>query len=148
MGVSNQGILKCVPMLHELLRLFLWQREDYTFRVYGSLHTTYSCIFDGSVATIHWDPSATELVRFRSKVSLPLKRALLNTITPPPSNNNPKAPPKKFLGPPGRPPPALLCAEPRVCWSFLNTSLGSCPILNSTVALRNAEDVTERKMDD
>ncbi len=53
MGVSNQGILKCVPMLRELLRLFVCQRENFTFRVYGSLYTTYSCIFDGSVATIH-----------------------------------------------------------------------------------------------
>lgn len=53
MGVSNQGILKCVPMLLELPRLFVCERVYCTFRIYGSLHTTYSCIFDGSVATIH-----------------------------------------------------------------------------------------------
>ena len=69
-------------------------------------------------------------------MEIPLKRALLNTTTPVPSSTSPAAPPKKFLGPPGNPPPALLCAEPRVCWSFRNTSLGSCPISANSRDLR------------
>lgn len=52
MGVSNQGILKCVPKWCELGGTTVSVHDSGTFIVYLFLYTTYSCVLDGSMTTV------------------------------------------------------------------------------------------------
>ncbi len=52
MGVSNQGILKWVPGAGLDWKIACGG-VIYTFGVDLFLYTTYSCVFDGAVTTIH-----------------------------------------------------------------------------------------------
>ena len=93
----------------------MMQIEYGTFIVYLFLYTTYPCILDSSVTTVHWDPLAPAIHK-DNRIYPPLKRALLTTTAPPTKRTSPKVPPKNPLGPPGNPPD---CAELSLRWICL-----------------------------
>ena len=114
MGVSNQGILKCVPRRVSVEGVTRTGERRCTFVEDLSLHTAYPGVLDGSVSTIDFGDVLAQRLD-RDDRYAPLKRALLIAMLPPTVIASKATPVMAPLGLPPRPFRPCCCALAMPC---------------------------------